>query len=88
VITDSRGYPLDFGLGRTLGTNYGVVAARKEVHAQVIEAVQAVLAAEVAQGEGGEESAVCFSPSSLIFELFDQLEWLSPLYSRENFQQS
>ena len=49
VITDSRGRPLDFGVGRTLGTNFGVVAARKEVHAQVIEAVQAVLAADATQ---------------------------------------
>jgi len=46
IITDYRGRLLDFGLGRTLGTNYGVVAARKEVHAQVIEALQAVLAEE------------------------------------------
>jgi len=44
VISDYRGRPLDFGLGRTLGKNFGVVAARREVHAQVIEAVQAVLA--------------------------------------------
>ena len=44
VISDYRGRPLDFGLGRTLGENFGVVAARGEVHAQVIEAVQAVLA--------------------------------------------
>ena len=44
VISDYRGRPLDFGLGRTLGRNFGVVAARKEVHAQVIEVVQAVLA--------------------------------------------
>ena len=51
IITDYRGRPLDFGLGRTLGTNYGVVAARKEVHAQVIEAVQAVLAEEATQEE-------------------------------------
>ena len=51
MITDYRGRPLDFGLGRTLGTNYGVVAARKEVHAQVIEAVQAVLAEEEATRE-------------------------------------
>jgi 3'(2'), 5'-bisphosphate nucleotidase len=58
IVTDYRGRPLDFGLGRTLGTNFGVVAARKEVHAQVIDAVQAVLAEEAAQGEGGgEESA-------------------------------
>jgi hypothetical protein len=37
----------------------------------VIEAVQAVLAAEATQGEGGEESAVRFPPSFLIFGLFD-----------------
>ena len=74
VITDSRGRPLDFGLGRTLGTNFGVVAARKEVHAQVIEAVQAVLAAEATQGEGGEESVVRFPPYFLIFGLFDQFD--------------
>lgn len=54
VITDYRGRPLDFGLGRTLGTNYGVVAARKEVHAQVIEAVQAVLAEEATTRREGE----------------------------------
>ncbi|KAI0246043.1 hypothetical protein BJV78DRAFT_1277315 [Lactifluus subvellereus] len=51
IISDSRGRPLDFGRGRTLGENFGVVAAGKEVHAQVIEAVQAVLAEE----EGGEK---------------------------------
>ncbi|KAN0105471.1 3',5'-bisphosphate nucleotidase [Russula decolorans] len=49
VITDYRGRPLDFGFGRTLGTNYGVVAARKEVHAQVIEALQALFAEEATQ---------------------------------------
>ncbi|PSR76362.1 hypothetical protein PHLCEN_2v8502 [Hermanssonia centrifuga] len=40
VITDSRGQPLDFGLGRTLGENFGVVAAGKEVHSRVLEAVK------------------------------------------------
>ena len=40
MITDSRGQPLDFGLGRTLGENYGVVAAGKEVHAKVLEAIK------------------------------------------------
>lgn len=40
IITDSRGQPLDFGLGRTLGENYGVVAAGKTVHSRVLEAVQ------------------------------------------------
>ena len=50
VISDYRGRPLDFGLGRTLGKNFGVVAARREVHAQVIEAVQAVLAESTTVG--------------------------------------
>lgn len=54
VISDSRGLPLDFGLGRTLGRNFGVVAARKEIHAQVIDAIQAVLAEEAEEGEGEE----------------------------------
>ncbi|EPS94454.1 hypothetical protein FOMPIDRAFT_1033350 [Fomitopsis schrenkii] len=40
VVTDSRGQPLDFGLGRTLGENYGVVGAGKEVHATVLEAIK------------------------------------------------
>ncbi|KAG6827108.1 hypothetical protein H0H92_013179 [Tricholoma furcatifolium] len=40
VVTDSRGQPLDFGLGRTLGENFGVVAAGKDVHALVLAAVQ------------------------------------------------
>ncbi|KAH9033766.1 3',5'-bisphosphate nucleotidase [Lactarius pseudohatsudake] len=57
VISDYRGRPLDFGLGRTLGENFGVVAARKEVHAEVIAAVGAVLAEEAVEKEG-EESVV------------------------------
>jgi len=40
IVTDSRGKPLDFGLGRTLGENYGVVGAGKEVHSRVLAAVQ------------------------------------------------
>lgn len=40
MVTDSRGQLLDFGLGRTLGENYGVVAAGKEVHARVLEAIK------------------------------------------------
>ncbi|KAH9896085.1 3',5'-bisphosphate nucleotidase [Cubamyces lactineus] len=50
VITDGRGEPLDFGLGRTLGENYGVVAAGKDVHAKVITAVKQAQAEE-AQGQ-------------------------------------
>ncbi|TFK62622.1 3(2),5-bisphosphate nucleotidase HAL2 [Pluteus cervinus] len=40
IITDSRGLPLDFGLGRTLGENHGVVAAGKQTHSRVIEALR------------------------------------------------
>jgi 3'(2'), 5'-bisphosphate nucleotidase len=40
VISDSRGQPLNFGLGRTLGENFGVVAAGKEAHRRVIEAIK------------------------------------------------
>jgi 3'(2'), 5'-bisphosphate nucleotidase len=42
VVTDSRGEPLDFGLGRTLGENHGIVAAGKEVHALVLDAIKKV----------------------------------------------
>ena len=43
IVTDSRGQPLDFGLGRTLGENYGVIVAGRDVHAQILQAVQKVL---------------------------------------------
>jgi len=47
-VTDSRGQPLDFGLGRTLGENFGIIAAGKDVHAQVLAAVQQGLKEEAA----------------------------------------
>lgn len=40
VVTDSRGQSLDFGLGRTLGENYGIIAAGKDVHSAILAAVQ------------------------------------------------
>ncbi|KAF8876779.1 hypothetical protein CPB84DRAFT_1795596 [Gymnopilus junonius] len=46
VVTDSRGEPLNFGLGRTLGENYGVIAAGKDIHPLVLGAVQKALAEE------------------------------------------
>lgn len=49
MVTDSRGKPLDFGLGRTLGENFGVVAAGKDVHTRVLEAVQRAAAEEKAK---------------------------------------
>lgn len=44
VVTDAENKPLDFGRGRTLAGNKGVVAAPKDVHKTVIEAVMSVLA--------------------------------------------
>ncbi|KAF9045713.1 nucleotidase HAL2 [Hymenopellis radicata] len=40
VVSDSRGLPLDFGLGRTLGENFGVIATGKNWHTKVLSAVQ------------------------------------------------
>ena len=42
-VTDVRGEPLDFGQGRTLRRNKGVVATNGRVHAKVIGAVRKVL---------------------------------------------
>jgi len=45
-VTDAYGKPLDFGIGRTLKENKGVVAAPKTVISNVIEVVQEVLKAK------------------------------------------
>lgn len=42
-VTDVEGKRLDFSQGRTLKENKGIIAAPKDVHAKVIEAVGAVL---------------------------------------------
>ncbi|KAJ4306027.1 3'(2'),5'-bisphosphate nucleotidase [Collariella sp. IMI 366227] len=42
-VTDTKGNRLDFGVGRTLATNSGVIAAPAAVHGQVLKAVQEVL---------------------------------------------
>ncbi|KAK5145629.1 hypothetical protein LTR04_001251 [Oleoguttula sp. CCFEE 6159] len=42
-VTDAQGKRLDFGKGRTLKDNKGIVAAPRGVHAQVLEAVKSVL---------------------------------------------
>ncbi|KAK3998327.1 putative 3',5'-bisphosphate nucleotidase [Cladorrhinum sp. PSN332] len=42
-VTDTKGNRLDFGVGRTLASNSGVIAAPKAVHAQVLDVVQEVL---------------------------------------------
>lgn len=46
VVTDQDGKPLDFGVGRTLLNNQGVVAASKSIHAQVLAAVKSVNASK------------------------------------------
>lgn len=55
-VTDSRGEFLDFGLGRNLGENYGVIAAGnsippggKSAHDELLSAVQATLKEEQQQ---------------------------------------
>ena len=45
-VTDAEGKRLDFGMGRTLKDNRGVVAAPKGVHAQVLDVVKSVLGAK------------------------------------------
>ncbi|KAK4128554.1 3(2),5-bisphosphate nucleotidase HAL2 [Parathielavia appendiculata] len=42
-VTDTKGQRLDFGAGRTLASNSGVIAAPAGVHSQVLKAVQDVL---------------------------------------------
>ena len=42
-VTDAEGKRLDFGRGRTLTANKGVVAAPKEVHGKVLDVVKSVL---------------------------------------------
>ncbi|KAF2149338.1 3',5'-bisphosphate nucleotidase [Myriangium duriaei CBS 260.36] len=42
-VTDAEGKRLDFGKGRTLAENKGVVAAPKQVHGKVLEVVKSVL---------------------------------------------
>lgn len=46
MVTDAEGKPLDFGKGRTLKDNKGVVAAPKIVHKQVLDAVKNVLSSK------------------------------------------
>ena len=45
-VTDADGKPLDFGKGRTLKDNKGVVAAPTPIHQQVLDAVKAVLSSK------------------------------------------
>ncbi|MFO1492898.1 MAG: 3'(2'),5'-bisphosphate nucleotidase [Kiritimatiellia bacterium] len=41
-VTDTRGQPLDFGRGRELSDNLGVVVSNGKIHAMVVDAVRAV----------------------------------------------
>ena len=41
-VTDADGKALDFGQGRTLALNYGVLAAGKDVHPTALEAVKRI----------------------------------------------
>jgi len=43
IISDFRGLPLDFGVGRTLGENFGILATGKDVYPSVLAAVQKAL---------------------------------------------
>lgn len=51
IFTDSRGQPIDFGRGRTLGVNYGVVATGRDIHSRVISAIKR------AQEEGKDDAS-------------------------------
>lgn len=44
VCTDMHGKPLDFSKGRTLKENDGVVAAGKDMHPKVLDAVKQAVA--------------------------------------------
>ncbi len=45
-VTDAEGKRLDFGKGRTLRDNKGVVAAPRDLHAQVLDVVKSVLSSK------------------------------------------
>jgi 3'(2'), 5'-bisphosphate nucleotidase len=47
IVTDALGNKVDFGQGRTLKKNKGIVAAPKSLHAEVIDAVKSVLSAKL-----------------------------------------
>lgn len=43
MVTDLRGRPLDFSLGRTLRENRGVIVTNGRIHEHVLEACRAVV---------------------------------------------
>ncbi|MCJ1386408.1 hypothetical protein MMC17_009534 [Xylographa soralifera] len=46
IVTDAEGNNVDFGQGRTLAKNKGIVAAPKSLHEEVIGVVKGVLSAK------------------------------------------
>ena len=58
VITNSLGEPLDFGLGRTLGENFGIVASGKDIHLKVIEAIKQVKEEEAKESSSTATAAL------------------------------
>lgn len=42
-MTDSRGSALNFGLGRTLGKNHGIVACSQYLHPKVMNSIRILL---------------------------------------------
>jgi len=47
IVTDALGNKVDFGQGRTLKKNKGIVAAPESLHAEVIDAVKSILSAKL-----------------------------------------
>ncbi|KAL9713182.1 3'(2'),5'-bisphosphate nucleotidase [Leucoagaricus gongylophorus] len=43
IVTDSKGNPLDFGRGRTLGKNNGIVACSEFLHRKAMNSIRIVL---------------------------------------------
>ena len=42
VVTNSSGKPFDFGLGRTLGDNDGILGTSRAMHSRVLEVIRKV----------------------------------------------
>jgi 3'(2'), 5'-bisphosphate nucleotidase len=47
IVSDTRGQPINFGLGRTLGDNHGITACFSGLHQAVLDAVKKVKAEDV-----------------------------------------
>jgi 3'(2'), 5'-bisphosphate nucleotidase len=51
IVCDSYGAPLDFGLGRIMGENRGIIACAPAIHAKVLEAIREVRSREKQEQE-------------------------------------